>query len=92
MRITGNGDLCGSNALNIFEDGLAQAEETGALGSGTGPYLRKDGFKKVEMGPDITEFLAEPLGTVAGSREAILLPKQKEMFETIAENVGDGVP
>ena len=44
------------------------------------------------MGPNMQEFLAEPLGTVAGSREAIRLPKPKEMFETIAENVGDGVP
>ena len=67
--------MCGSDYLKISEDGLAQAEETGALGFGTGPYLMKDGFKKLEMGPDITEYLAEPLGTVAGSREAIRLPK-----------------
>ena len=65
--------MSGSNALNI-EDGLAQAEETGALGFGTGPYLRKDGAIKIEMEPNNTEFLAEPLGTVAGSREAILQP------------------
>jgi hypothetical protein len=50
----------------------------------------KDGFKKVEMGPDTIEFLAEPLGTVAGSREAIRPPIPKERFETHAENVGDG--
>ena len=36
------------------------------------------------------EFLAEPLGTVAGSREATRLPNEKEMFETPIENVDDG--
>ncbi len=90
MRTTGNGQLCGSNALDIIEDGLAQAEETGVLGSGTGPFLRKDGAIKIEMGPNNTEFLAEPLGTVAGSREAILQPIIKEMCDGHIENVDDG--
>jgi hypothetical protein len=87
--MTGNSHPGGSDALDKFEDGLAQAKETGALGSGTSPYLTKDGLN-TKMGPNTTEFLAEPLGTVAGSREAILLPNPKEMCDGLTENVGDG--